>query len=97
MTDISYNVLKRPLLTEKGTDQKEALNKYLFEIDKRANKIEVKKAVEKIFSVKVDEVRTINVKGKVKRVGRNLGKRSDWKKAIVTLKAGEKIEIIEGV
>lgn len=96
MSDV-YNVLKRPLLTEKGTDQKEAMNKYLFEIDRRANKIQVKNAVEKIFSVKVDAVHTISVKGKVKRVGRNLGKRSDWKKAVVTLKAGEKIEIIEGV
>lgn len=92
-----YNVLKRPLLTEKGTDLKEALNKYLFEIDKRANKIQVKNAVEKIFKVKVDAVHTICVKGKLKRVGRNLGKRSDWKKAVVTLKAGEKIEFIEGV
>ncbi|HLB05765.1 MAG TPA: 50S ribosomal protein L23 [Thermodesulfobacteriota bacterium] len=92
-----FNILKRPLLTEKGTDQKEAFNKYLFEVDKCANKIEIKNAVEKIFSVKVDDVHTVNVKGKVKRVGRNFGKRSDWKKAVVTLKAGEKIEIIEGV
>lgn len=92
-----YSVLKRPLLTEKGTDQKESMNKYLFEVDRGANKIQVKNAVEKIFSVKVDDVHTVNVKGKVKRVGRNIGKRSDWKKAIVTLKAGEKIEIIEGV
>lgn len=92
-----YSVIKRPLLTEKGTDQKESMNKYLFEVDRGANKIQVKNAVEKIFSVKVDDVHTVNVKGKVKRVGRNIGKRSDWKKAIVTLKAGEKIEIIEGV
>ena len=96
MSDV-YNVLKRPLLTEKGTDLKEGMNKYLFEIDRRANKIEVKNAVEQIFSVKVDAVHTISVKGKLKRVGRNFGKRSDWKKAVVTLKAGEKIEIIEGV
>lgn len=96
MSDM-YSILKRPLLTEKGTDQKEALNKYLFEVDVNANKIEVRNAVEKIFSVKVSDVHTVNVKGKAKRVGRHLGKRSDWKKAIVTLKAGEKIEIIEGV
>lgn len=96
MSDV-YSVLKRPLLTEKGTDLKEGMNKYLFEIDKRANKIEVKNAVEKIFGVKVDAVHTIGVKGKVKRVGKNFGKKSDWKKAIVTLKAGDKIEIIEGV
>lgn len=96
MSDV-FSVLKRPLLTEKGTDQKESMNKYLFEVDRGANKIQVKNAVEKIFSVKVDDVHTVNVKGKVKRVGRNIGKSSDWKKAIVTLKAGEKIEIIEGV
>lgn len=96
MSDM-YSILKRPLLTEKGTDQKEALNKYLFEVDLNANKIEVRNAVEKIFNVKVTDVHTVNVKGKAKRVGRYLGKRSDWKKAIVTLKAGEKIEIIEGV
>lgn len=96
MSDM-YSILKRPLLTEKGTDQKEALNKYLFEVDLNANKIEVRNAVEKIFNVKVTDVHTVNVKGKAKRVGRHLGKRSDWKKAIVTLKAGEKIEIIEGV
>ena len=92
-----YNILKKPLLTEKGTDQKEALNKYLFEVDINANKIQVRDAVEKIFSVKVDDVHTVRIKGKNKRVGRHMGKRSDWKKAIVTLKAGEKIEIIEGV
>ena len=92
-----YNILKKPLLTEKGTDQKEALNKYLFEVDINANKIQVRDAVEKIFSVKVDDVHTVRIKGKTKRVGRHMGKRSDWKKAIVTLKAGEKIEIIEGV
>lgn len=92
-----YNVIKKPLLTEKGTDLKEGMNKYLFEIDRRANKIEVKSAVEKIFNVKVDAVHTISVKGKNKRVGRSFGKESNWKKAIVTLRAGEKIEIIEGV
>lgn len=91
-----YSVLKRPLLTEKGTDQKETMNKYLFEVDRRANKIQVKSAVEKIFNVKVDDVHTINVKGKVKRMGKNVGNRPDWKKAIVKLKQGEKIEIIEG-
>lgn len=93
----TYSILKRPLLTEKGTDQKEAMNKYLFEVDSSANKIQIKSAVEKIFNVKVSVVHTINTKGKVKRVGKNFGKRSDWKKAIVTLKAGEKIELIEGV
>jgi large subunit ribosomal protein L23 len=92
-----FSIIKRPLLTEKGAIQREAANKYLFEVDRRANKIQVRNAVEKIFKVKVEDVHTINVKGKVKRVGRNIGKRPDWKKAVVTLKTGEKIEIIEGV
>lgn len=92
-----FSILKRPFLTEKGTDQKEVFNKYLFEVDRSANKIQIRSAVEKIFNVKVDDVHTVNVKGKVKRVGRNTGRRPDWKKAVVTLKAGEKIETIEGV
>ncbi len=93
----SYEVLKGPLLTEKGTIIKEQDNKVLFRVVKEANKIEIKKAVEEIFKVKVDRVTTMIVKGKKKRMGRNVGKRPDWKKAIVTLKEGEKLDIIEGV
>ena len=93
----TYGVLIGPLLTEKGTHLKETNNKVLFRVNKNANKIEVKKAVEEIFKVKVEGVATINCKGKSKRMGRHEGKRPDWKKAIVTLKEGEKLEFIEGV
>ena len=72
-------------------------NKYTFKTDKKANKIEIKRAVEEIFNVKVVDVKTMIVKGKVKRMGRYQGKRPDWKKAIVTLQAGDKIEIFDGM
>jgi large subunit ribosomal protein L23 len=92
-----YTIIRTPLLTEKCHDLKEVHNQVAFKVDTRANKIEVKAAVEKIFKVKVESVNIMNVKGKVKRLGRSAGKRPDWKKAVVTLKAGENIEIIEGV
>ena len=91
-----YDVLVGPLLTEKGAAMKENENKVLFRVSRQANKIEIKKAVEEIFKVKVDFVSTINCKGKKKRMGKYEGRRSDWKKAIITLKEGEKLEIIEG-
>jgi large subunit ribosomal protein L23 len=92
-----YNIIISPLLTEKGTLLKETDNKILLKVAKDANKIEIKRAVEEIFKVKVEKVRTINCKGKKKRLGRFEGKRPDWKKAIVTLKKGEKLDFIEGV
>jgi large subunit ribosomal protein L23 len=92
-----YQVLKRPLITEKGTRQKEQSNQILFEVDRRANKVMVRNAVESIFRVKVLSVRMMNVKGKERRVGRNVGRRPDWKKAIVRLGPGETIEFFEGV
>lgn len=92
-----YDVLISPLLTEKGAQLKEADNKVLLKVAKNANKIEIKKAVEKIFKVKVEHVTTMNCKGKKKRLGRFEGKRPDWKKAIVTLKKGEKLDFIEGI
>ncbi len=92
-----YNVLLAPLLTEKGTVLKEKDNKVVFRVARDANKIEIKKAVEEVLKVKVDRVTTINYKGKKKRLGRFEGKRPDWKKAIVTLKEGEKLDFIEGV
>ncbi len=92
-----YNVLMGPLLTEKGTLLKEKDNKVLFKVARNANKIEIKNVVEEIFKVKVDRVTTINCKGKKKRLGRFEGKRPDWKKAMVTLKKGEKLDFIEGV
>ncbi|MBW1678637.1 MAG: 50S ribosomal protein L23 [Deltaproteobacteria bacterium] len=91
-----YEVIKRPILTEKTTLQKEEANKITFEVDRRANKIEIKQAVERIFKVKVVDVHTMVVRGKVKRVGRFTGKRPDWKKVIITLKPGEQIPFLEG-
>lgn len=93
----SYSVLKRPLITEKSNLMKEELNQIAFEVDRRANKIEIKEAVKKLFNVTVVKVRTFNMLGKRKRMGRTEGKTSDWKKAIVTLKEGERIEFFEGV
>ncbi len=93
----SYEVLLSPLLTEKGTLLKEKDNKVLFKVARDANKIEIKKAVEEIFKVKVNRVTTINCKGKKKRLGRYEGKRPDWKKAVVSLKEGEKLDFIEGM
>jgi large subunit ribosomal protein L23 len=92
-----YKIIRRPLITEKSTIQKEMNNQLAFEVDRRANKIEIKKAVERIFKVQVEDVRTQNYQGKIKRLGRNMGRRRHWKKAIVTLKPGQKIEFFEGV
>jgi large subunit ribosomal protein L23 len=94
----NHRVIRRPLVTEKSTKQKETGNIIAFEVDPRANKIEVKRAVEGLFNVKVAEVRLFNVRGKEKRLGRNVGRRRDWRKAYVRLKAGEKApEFFEGV
>jgi len=92
-----HKIIRRPLITEKSTIQKEMNNQLAFEVDRRANKIEIKKAVERIFKVQVEDVRTQNYQGKIKRLGRNTGRRRHWKKAIVTLKPGQKIEFFEGV
>ena len=91
-----YSIIKRPLITEKSSRQKEAQNQYLFEVDRRANKIDIKKAVERLFRVKVDRVNVSMVHGKVKRLGKNMGKRPDWKKAVVLLKEGDRIDFFEG-
>ncbi len=95
MKDI-YSIIKRPLFTEKGAFIKERENKVLIEVDRDANKAEIKKAVEEIFKVKVQKVATINTTGKLKRYGRSIGRRPDRKKAIITLKKGEKLDFIEG-
>jgi large subunit ribosomal protein L23 len=92
-----YDIIKRPVITEKTNIQKEAFNQLSFEVDKRANRVEIARAIEKIFKVKVAQTRTVRVKGKIKRRGRILGKRKDWKKAIVTLMPGERIDFFEGV
>ncbi len=90
-------VLKRPVITEKTTLMREANNVVSFVVGRDANKVEIKKAVEEILKVSVEGVRTVNVAGKVKRTGQKLGKRSNWKKAYVTLKDGDTIEVFEGV
>ncbi|NPV26994.1 MAG: 50S ribosomal protein L23 [Firmicutes bacterium] len=90
------DVLIKPVITEKATNLL-AENKYTFFVDKNANKIEIKHAVEELFKVKVTDVRTMIVKGKLKRVGRYQGKTPDRKKAIVTLKAGDKIPLFDGL
>jgi large subunit ribosomal protein L23 len=92
-----HQIIRRPLVTEKSTAQKESAHQVSFEVDRRANKVEIRTAVEKLFKVKVLSVNTINLEGKHKRLGRTIGKKSDWKKAIVTLKEGESIDFFEGV
>jgi Ribosomal protein L23 len=92
-----YHIIRRALITEKSTIAKDESNKYIFEVDRRANKIEVAKALEKLFKVKVLDVHVMNVTGKKKRVGRILGEKRSWKKAVVTLAPGSRIEIHEGV
>lgn len=94
---IRYDIIKRPLITEKTTIQKESFNQVTFEVDPIANRVEIKRAIEKIFNVKVARVQTLQVTGKKKRRGWIVGKRKDWKKAIVTLMPGERIDFFEGV
>ena len=90
-------IVRRALITEKGTQLREVRNQYLFEVQRDANKIEIKRAIEHIFHVKVASVRTQQILGKVRRQGRFEGKRSDWKKAIVTLKPDQKIDLFEQI
>jgi large subunit ribosomal protein L23 len=89
-------VLIRPLMTEKSMRQKEELNTVAFKVRPDANKVEIRSAVESVFNVKVTAVRTASYEGKLKRMGRFQGRRSDWKKAVVTLAAGHKIDLVEG-
>ncbi len=86
------NVLLAPIVSEKSTIAAEENNRFVFKVQKVATKLEIKKAVELMFEVEVDTVQVLNVKGKVKRLGRSLGKRSDWKKAYVKLKSGHDID-----
>jgi large subunit ribosomal protein L23 len=92
-----FDIIKRPLITEKGSRIKEELNKIVLHVAKDANKMEIKKAAETVFKVKVENVATMNFKGKKKRLGVRQGVRSDWKKAVVTLKEGSTVEYLEGV
>ena len=94
---IQYDIIIRPVVTEKTSIQKEDFNQVSFEVDRRANRVEIRRAIEQIFNVRVADVKTMQVKGKVKRRGRIVGKRKDWKKAIVKLMPGERIDFFEGV
>ena len=93
---MQFEIIKRPLNTEKTNIQKEISNQVSFEVDRRANRIEIKSAIETAFKVRVASVQTMQIKGKSKRRGRIVGKRRDWKKAIVTLMPGERIDFFEG-
>jgi large subunit ribosomal protein L23 len=90
------DVIQAPLISEKGTALAESANQFLFKVRPDANKIEVKRAVETIFKVKVLDVRMARYLGKIRRIGRSMGRRSDWKKAYVTLKEGDKIDFFGG-
>ena len=91
------DVIKGPIITEKGTLVNEIGNQVVFRVDRRANKVEIRQAIERLFKVKVEKVRTSRVLGKTRRVGKTMGRKSDWKKAYVTLAEGEKmIEYFEG-
>ena len=90
-------VVIRPLVTERSTELGEDQNAYTFVVSKDANKIEIRHAIERLFSVKVAAVRTMNYRGKWRRVGRSLGRRPGFKKAVVRLAEGEKIDVYEGI
>lgn len=92
----NHTILKRPMVTEKTNAMMEQ-NKYCFVVDPRANKNQIKQAVEEVFKVKVLDVNTANFMGKMKRMGRHEGRRPSWKKAVVTLAPGSRIEFFEGV
>lgn len=91
-----FDVLRAPKMSEKTLSLKEEANQFAFEVDQRVNKIQIKESIEKSFTVSVLKVRTMNVRGKKKRLGRYQGLKSSWKKAIVTLKEGDTIEYFEG-
>ncbi len=92
----SYSVIIKPLITEKSTTIRERDNKVCFIVRRDSNRVEIKSAVESALNVKVAKVNVLNMVGKTKRLNRFEGKRSDWKKAIVTLQKGEKVDFFEG-
>ena len=92
----AHQIIIRPLITEKNTNLM-SLNKYSFQVDRSANKTQIKQAIEAIFNVSVMAVHTMNVRGKLRRRGMRYGYTADWKKAIVTLAEGDRIELFEGV
>jgi len=90
-----FDVIKKPCLTEKGMLLQETENQVVLKVDPRANKIEIKEAAEKLFNIKVTKVRTANMHGKTKRVGRHVGRTQDWKKAVISLAEGQKLDFLE--
>ena len=96
MTNL-HHVIASPLITEKGTLVNQQGNQFVFRVRPEANKVEIRRAVETLFKVKVEKVRTLNFLGKERRVGRSVGKRPRWKKAYVTLAEGQRIEFFESV
>jgi large subunit ribosomal protein L23 len=92
-----YQIIRRPIITEKGSTLKDENNQLIFEVSLDANKPEIKKAIEKLFKVTVLSVRTQNRMGKRKRMGRSVGRKRNWKKAVVTLKEGDRVDFFEGV
>jgi len=91
------DIIIRPIITEKSTDLMSSQNKYTFQVDLRANKTQIKQAVEELFKVKVRKLNTSRVRGKLRRMGMNQGRKPDWKKAVVTLEPGHTIEVFEGL
>ena len=92
----AYALLSRPIITEKATRLKDEANQYVFRVPRSANKLEIQRAIESLFKVKVVHMRTLNVRGKAKRLGRFEGRTAGWKKAVATLALGQTIEIAEG-
>ena len=92
-----HSILRRPIVTEKTTIQKEDDNQVVFKVRLDANKIEIRQAVEELLGVKVTDVNTLIIRGKTKRLGRSLGRRPNWKKAVVTLAPGEEVEFFEAL
>jgi len=90
-----HQIIRRPVVTEKTLNLKDQLNQVVFEVSRDANKLQIRQAVESLLGAKVEDVNTLIVRGKTKRVGRSMGRRSNWKKAVVTLKAGETIAALE--
>ncbi len=92
-----YSIIRKPLITEKAAVFGADSNSVAFEVSPKANKVEIKKAIEQIFDVKVSSVKTLNYKGKIKKVGRHIGSKKAWKKAYVLLEEGHSIDLIEGL
>ncbi len=92
-----FDIIKKPCLTEKGLLLQETQNQVVLKVDPRANKIEIKAAAEQLFNIKIDKVRTANMHGKKKRVGRTIGQTNNWKKAIITLAEGQKLDFLEDI